>query len=119
MAYLPRWGVHPGAGCRAVPKAHRAALRVLAGLGTASQTLAHQVVLADWQDLASASGGGSCSCQAEADQELMCSRVYQGAKHFTYSTIGVFFLCKRQRLGDPNELGAQQEAEWIKSSCLS
>lgn len=29
-----------------------------------------------------------------------------------------FFVCKKQQL-DPNELGAQQETVWIKSSCLS
>lgn len=33
----------------------------------------------------------------------------RGARHFACSVIGVFFMCKKQQLGDPNELGAQQE----------
>lgn len=55
------------------------------------------------------SEGGSCACQAQAQQELLCLRVSQGARHFACSMIGVFFMGKRQQLGDPNELGAQQE----------
>lgn len=62
---------------------------------------------------------GAWSSDDQAQQEMLCSRLQQRAWHFTCSMTGVFFPCKRQQLGDPNELGAQQEIVWIKSSFVA
>lgn len=69
----------------------------------------------------------SCFCEwrgllllpSSGSSEAVLFKDPAGARLFACSMIGVFFMCKRQQLGDPNEAGAQQEVVWIKSSCLS